>query len=263
MAEERVYHLDLGRQDVGGARCAFLPGDPGRVPLIATTFDPRARELAFKREYRTWVGRLDGTPVLVTSTGIGGPSTSIAVEELARLGVKVFLRVGTTGAIQSEIRNGDIIITTGSVRLEGTSAHYAPIEYPAIGDHGLVSALVRAARDEGVKYWVGITASSATFYPGQERYDCFSGYVIRTLRGSLKEWEALRVLNYEMESSTLFVVCSVLGLRAGCVSGVIAERDEGEHVDRSKAQSTIETAVRVAVRAMRSIVAEDPSCTTS
>lgn len=246
-----VYHLGLSREMIKEAKFAILPGDPQRVPKIAKTFDENAIGLACKREFRTWLGKIKGKPVLVTSTGIGGPSTSIAVEELAQLGVHTFIRVGTTGAIQKEIRLGDVIITTGSVRLDGASAHYAPIEYPAVANYEVLEALIRAAKTTGINYHLGITCSSDTFYPGQERYDSSSRYVIRKLQGSLKEWQRLKVLNYEMESSTLFVVCSTLGLRAGCVSGVVVNRTEEEKVEEDIVALAEENATRIAIEAMR------------
>ena len=140
-----VYHLDLADDRLEGARIVLMPGDPGRVEKIAATppFEG-GRELANKREYRTWLAYAGGTPVLVTSTGIGGPSAAIAIDELAQLGVTTFIRVGTTGAIQPHINVGDVIITTGAVRLEGASGHYAPIEYPAVAHYEVVNALVAA-----------------------------------------------------------------------------------------------------------------------
>lgn len=257
MGGRKVYHLGLSKDEVKGAKYVFLPGDPARVPLIAKAFDPNSKEIAFKREYRSWLGQILNTPVLVTSTGIGGSSTSIAVEELAMIGGRVFLRVGTTGAIQDAIKIGDIVISTGAVRLDGASTHYAPIEYPAVGDHRIVGTLIKAAKEEGVRYWAGITASSATFYPGQERYDSYSGYVINRFIGSMEEWKRLGVLNYEMESSTLFVTCSVFGLRAGCVSGVIGDRTQSEGIEPTKVQSIVESTIRVAVRAMKLLISED------
>lgn len=217
------YHLDLDEKKIEGARFAFLPGDPGRVEAIAKTFDPESREIANKREYRTYLGKMNGQSVLVTSTGIGGPSTSIAVDELAQLGVKTFIRIGTTGAIQKRIKVGDVIITSGSVRLDGTSTHYAPIEYPAVAGYEVLHALVEAANTTGISYHIGITASCDTFYPGQERYDSYSGYVIKRFQGSMEEWQKLNVLNYEMESAPLLTIAGALGLQAGCVTGVIGQ----------------------------------------
>ncbi len=247
MAE--VHHLALSRDQLAGARIALLPGDPGRVPAIAAALPREAAELAFNREFRTWLARGPAGAVLVTSTGIGGPSTAIAVEELARLGVDTFIRVGTTGALQERIAVGDVIISTGAVRLDGASTHYAPIEYPAVADHEVTRALVEAAREAGLPHHVGITASSDTFYPGQERYDTFSGYVLRRLQGSAEEWKRLHVLNFEMEAATLFVVAATLGLRAGCVCGVLINRNVTERIDPARARMAEDNTIAVAARA--------------
>ena len=146
MPVRTVYHLNIDSDQIEGATVALLPGDPGRVEALALTppFE-RGRELANKREYRTWIAYLGHTPVLVTSTGIGGPSASIAIDELAQLGVRTFLRVGTTGAIQADIDIGTVIVTTGAVRLDGASTHYAPIEYPAVAHPDVVQAAAEAA----------------------------------------------------------------------------------------------------------------------
>jgi uridine phosphorylase len=232
-----VFHLGLTRDQLQGATLAILPGDPGRVAKIAERFDDPT-PLASNREYTSYLGWTDGgvtngTPIVVCSTGIGGPSTSIAVEELAQLGVRTFLRVGTTGAIQPDIAVGDVIVTTGSVRMDGASLHFAPLEYPAVAHFDCVSALVAAARDAGHTTHVGITVASDTFYPGQERYDTVSGYVRRSLQGSRDEWAQLHVLNYEMESATLFTQCAANGWRAGMVAGVLVNRTQQEIPDAS------------------------------
>ena len=250
-----AYHLSLTAEHLEGATCAFLPGDPDRVPLLAQAFDPQARMKARHREYHTWVGTLAGHPVAVTSTGIGGPSTAIAVEELAQLGVRTFLRVGTTGAIQEAIQVEDVVITTAAVRLDGTSTHYAPLGYPAVAHPEVLQACMDAARAVGVRHHVGITVSSDSFYPGQERYDTFSGYVIRSLRGSLEEWRRLGALNYEMEAATLLTVGSVLGLRCGCLCGVLVNRVRGERVDPAVVPRAEANAIRVAVAAMARLLA--------
>ncbi|UCF20256.1 MAG: uridine phosphorylase [Gemmatimonadota bacterium] len=249
----KVYHLDLDEKSIRGARHAFLPGDPGRVSQLAAGFDASAHELAYRREFRTYLGELSGEPVLVTSTGIGGSSTSIAVEELAKLGVHTFLRVGTTGAIQPDIAIGDVIITSGAVRLDGASHHYAPIEYPAVANHEVLAALVEAARSLGLPHHVGVTASSATFYPGEERSDSFSGYVLRSFQGSTEEWRRLQVLNFEMESATLFTMCSALGLRAGCVTGVV-NRAGGDRISEGDLSRGEDAAIQVAVAGMRRLL---------
>lgn len=260
-----VYHLDLDEERVQGARFALLPGDPARSRLIAERIAAAyggavKAPLAHHREFCTYAGEIAGTRVLVTSTGIGGPSTSIAVDELARLGVHTFIRVGTTGAIQDRLAIGDVVVTTGSVRLDGASTHYAPIQYPAVAHHEVLVALIAAARAVapglGCRCHVGITASTDTFYQGQERSDDVPRYVPRHLQGMTEEWRRLHVLNYEMESSTLFTVAAALGLRAGCVTGVINSRVTGEAApirpeDLRRGQ---EHAVRVAIKAVELLV---------
>jgi len=249
-----VFHLDLTKGQLDGATIAILPGDPGRVSKIAGLLDDPL-PLASNREYRSYLGALDGQPVVVCSTGIGGPSVSIAVEELAQLGVRTFLRVGTSGAIQDDIDVGDVIVTTGAVRLDGASQHFAPLEYPAVAHHDCTVALVSAARTRGVPVHVGITASSDTFYPGQERYDTVSGFVTRQFRGSSDEWRSLHVLNYEMESATLFTMCSANGWRAGMVAGVLVNRTQQETPSAEAHDRVEENAVSVVVEGARLLLA--------
>jgi uridine phosphorylase len=249
-----VFHLGLTRDQLQGATLAILPGDPGRVAKIAGHLDD-PRPLASNREFTSHLGFADGVPVVVCSTGIGGPSTSIAAEELGQLGVRTFLRVGTTGAIQSDIAVADVIVTTGSVRMDGASVHFAPLEYPAVAHFDCVTALVEAARSLGVTHHVGITVASDTFYPGQERYDTVSGYVRRALRGSAEEWAKLHVLNYEMESATLFTQCATNGWRAGMVAGVLVNRTKQEIPDAEVHDRVEANAVRVVVDAARRLAA--------
>ncbi len=247
-------HLGLNVDDLAGATLAIVPGDPARVARIAERLEEPVH-LASNREFTTWRGSLDGHAVVVTSTGVGGPSTSVAVEELAQLGVRTFLRVGTTGSIQADLRVGQLAISQASVRLDGASRHFAPLEYPATSSFVCTRALVDAATDLDAEYRVGITASSDTFYPGQERYDTVAGDVATALRGSLAEWRRLGVLNYEMESATLFTMCAANGWEAGCVAGVIAQRTESESiVDESAVAETEERAVEVVVEAARRLV---------
>lgn len=251
-----VFHLDLAKNDLRGATLAIVPGDPDRVARIAERLDDPV-PLAATREFTSMRGSLDGKPLVVCSTGIGGPSTSITVEELAQLGVTTFLRAGTTGAIQPDIEPGEVIVTTGAVRLDGASFHFAPPEFPAVADFACTTALVAAARETGVRLHVGITASSDTFYPGQERYDTVAGRVIPRFRGSLVEWQTLGVLNYEMESATLFTMCSALGLRAGCVAGVLVNRTRDETPATGASRQVEATTVGVVVDAARRLLATD------
>lgn len=255
----KVYHLDLDRKSTMGAAVALLPGDPGRaLPIaeaVSTAYGTGFSLIASKREFTTCLTEALGRKVLVTSTGIGGPSTSIAVDELAQLGVTHFIRVGTTGAIQDHIKNGDCVITTGSVRLDGASTHYAPIEYPAVADFSIVASLVLGAGEAGVRFHVGVTASSDTFYPGEERTDSFMKYKLRRFRGATREWKALNVLNYEMESSTLLTVTSALGLKGGCITGVVNKGSTGK-ITANALRAGTENAVRAAVAALGFLLGE-------
>ncbi|MFQ5735462.1 MAG: uridine phosphorylase [Thermodesulfobacteriota bacterium] len=248
-----LYHIRLDKKSIEGAQTVFLPGDPARVePIaraIATATGGGFSPLASNREFTTCIAGVKGRRVLVTSTGIGGPSTSIAVDELAQIGVRTFIRVGTTGAIQARIRSGDCVITTGAVRLDGASTHYAPIEYPAVADFDVVGALLKSAQKHGVRSHTGVTASSDTFYPGEERRDAFRKYVLRRFRGATEEMRQLCVLNYEMEAATLFTMTASMGLRGGCVTGVVNRGSTGKVTPQALKKGTA-NAIKVAAGAI-------------
>lgn len=251
--ENKTFHLNVSKNDLGGAQLAIIPGDPERVKKIATLLDEPIF-LASNREFTLYRGLIEATPVIVCSTGIGGPSTSIAVEELAQLGVNTFLRVGTTGAIQPNIAVGDIIVTTGAVRLDGASLHFAPLFFPAVADFDVTTAMRSAAIKSGTVTHLGVTASSDTFYPGQERYDTFSGRVVSSLRGSLAEWQEMGVLNFEMESATLFTMCASSKLRAGCIAGVLVNRTQKEIPDPVQIKEIEQNMVSVVVESARELI---------
>jgi len=218
------YHLEVAPGEV--ADSVLLPGDPDRVDTIAAAWEA-AEEVASHREYRTVTGTTQGTPVSATSTGIGAPSAAIAVEELARVGAKTLIRVGSCGGIQPEVDVGDLVITRGAVRQEGTSDEYVREDYPAVADHAVVAALVAAAEELGHDYHVGVTASTDSFYAGQSRAG-FGGF---EAAGSDERIAALvdaGVLNFEMEASAILTLASLYGLRAGAVCTVFADRTTGE-----------------------------------
>lgn len=229
--QEVKYHIGLSQEMIEDAEYVLLPGDPGRVEALAKVFDPKAKFLKSNREYTSYLANFHGNKILVCSTGMGTPSTGIGIEELAMIGVKYYLRVGTCGGIQEYTNVGDVVVSTGAVRLEGTSTNYAPIEYPSVASFEFTGDLVAGAKQSGITHHVGITASTDTFWPAQERYDNFSGYLLRRFRGSMEEWRALNVLNFEMEAAAVFVMCSAFGLQAACVCGIIAKRVESEKVD--------------------------------
>ncbi len=251
LADKQVvqYHIGLSGTMLAGATLALLPGDPGRVMDLAEAIG-QATPLAFHREYKSALARVGAINVLVVSTGMGGPSVAIGLEELARLGVRRFIRVGTTGAIQPDIALGDVIINEAAVRLDGTSTHYAPLPFPAVADHALTGALLQAAQDLGIPHHLGIAASSDTFWPGQERYDSFTGYVPRQFQGSMAEWQALGVLNYEMETATLFTVARSMRLQAASICGVVAQRMATEAVASQDVYALAEARFQQVLRRM-------------
>ncbi len=245
---EKKYHVGLGPGDVG--QYVLVPGDPGRTPMIAKYLDG-AREVAFSREYRTFTGNLSGVPVSTMSTGMGGPSVAIGVEELNELGVHTFLRVGTCGAAQPEIKMGDLVIALASVRSEGTPDGYVPKEYPAVASLDIVKALVEAAEAAGFRHHVGVIRSVDALYS-----DLVPERMPRPhLRDELEMWSKAGILSNDMETSTLFVVSRLRGLRAGTVNLCVDELGAGEihHLD----PSYMDRMLKVAVDALRRLIERD------
>jgi uridine phosphorylase len=249
MKDERKYHVGLAKGEVG--EYVLVPGDPGRTPMIAKFLDD-AHEVAFNREYRTFTGKVAGVPVSTMSTGMGGPSVAIGIEELSELGVHTFLRVGTFGAAQPEIKMGDLVIAEGSVRTEGTPNGYVPLEYPAIASLDVVNALVAAAKAAGAPHHLGVIRSVDALYS-----DLVPDQMPRSteLKEELKMWARAGVLGNEMESSTLFIVARMRRRRAGTLDLCVDEIDAGEihHVD----QSYMDRMLKVAVDAIRRLIEKD------
>lgn len=220
----KQYHIECAEGDV--APTVLIPGDPKRVAKIASLWDS-AREVADHREYRTMTGELSGIPISSTSSGIGAPTLAIAIEELTRIGVSTFIRVGTCGGIQKDQQLGDLVISSGAVRLDGASRDYVMPEYPAVADHAVVMALVEAAEGLGFRYHVGITASTDTFYCGQGRPG-YGGYLPSHKEHILDDLAKAGVKNFEMEASCLFTLAGLFGRRAGAVCTIIANRVTNE-----------------------------------
>jgi uridine phosphorylase len=243
------YHIRCKPGDV--ARYVLLPGDPARVGLIVSRW-AEGREIASEREHVTATGMLrDGGAVSACSTGAGGGSTASALEELIAIGADTFIRVGTCGAIQPHIACGDVIIHTGAVRLDGTSVQYVCPEYPASAHYQVVSALVQSAERLGVRYHLGVTASTASFYTGQGRPG-WRGYHQSWQGSLLPDLQRAGVLNFEMEAATIFTMLGLYGLRGGSVCAVVANR-----VTDTMVKEGVETAIDVANEAMRVLQAWD------
>lgn len=233
-SNEKLYHIGLSQNMIKNADTAIIPGDPNRVKYLAELLSKKNHFLVSNREYTSYLCEVGDKNVLIISTGMGGPSAAIGIEELAMIGIKKFIRVGTRGTIQEKVNVGDLVLTTASVRLDGTSTHYAPIEYPAVASLELNYELLSSARKLGIDIHTGVTASSDTFYPGQERYDSYSGYVRNHFKNSVAEWRKLNVTNLEMESSAILTICSVFGLDASCICAVMAKRTDSEKIDTGK-----------------------------
>lgn len=209
MSEKPQYHIRCKRGDVG--KYVFLPGDPGRVPIIARYFD-EAWKVAENREYVTYTGYVDGIKVSVTSTGIGCPSATIAVEELANIGAEVFIRIGTCGGVDPGIHAGDIVVAQAAVRGDGATQEYLPVEYPAVADHGVVEALIRGARRVGFEPKVGIVWTHDAYYRGT-----WIGEMPERARRVYEPWLEGGVLCVENEVSGIYVVSRVRRKRAGAI----------------------------------------------
>lgn len=251
-AEEGLqYHIGLRKGDVG--KYVILPGDPKRCEKIARHFED-AKLIADSREYITYTGYLDGVKVSVTSTGIGGPSASIALEELVRVGADTFLRVGTCGGMQTEIMGGDLVIATGAIRMEGTSKEYAPIEFPAVANLDITNALVQAAKELNKKYHVGIVQCKDAFY-GQHEPE--TKPVDYELVNKWNAWVRLGCKASEMESAALFVVGDYLRVRVGSSFLVVANQEREKLGLENPVIHDTEAAIEVTVQAIRNLIKQD------
>lgn len=245
------YHVGIKDGDVG--KYVILPGDPKRCKKIAAYLDD-AKFVADSREFVTYTGYLDGEKVSVTSTGIGGPSASIALEELANVGADTFIRVGTCGGMQLDICGGDIVIATGAVRMEGTSKEYAPIEFPAVADFDIVTALVEAAKEGGITYHTGVAQCKDSFY-GQHQPE--NHPVSYELLNKWQAWLRLGCVASEMESAALFVVGAYRKVKVGSVFLVVANQEREKAGLTNKQVHDTDGAIKVAIDAMRKMIKND------
>lgn len=245
------YHIHCKEGDVG--KYCFLPGDPGRCESIAQYFDDPVH-IGMNREYNIYTGTLLGEKVSVCSTGIGGPSASIAMEELAALGAHTFIRIGTCGGIDLNVLPGDVVVATGSIRYEHTSLEYAPIEFPAVPDFDVTAALKGASEDLGYNTHTGVVQCKDSFY-GQHSPE--KSPVYYDLLQKWESWKRLGVKASEMESSALFVVASALGVRCGsCFHAVWNQEREKLGMAMPMTEDT-SGAVKVGIEAMKRLIAAD------
>jgi uridine phosphorylase len=249
------YHVHVGAGDVG--RYVLLPGDPGRCEPIAALFES-PKHIAHHREYNTFTGLIDGEKVSVTSTGIGGPSSAIAMEELARVGADTFVRVGQSGAMQEWISPGDLGVITAAIRDEGTSRNYLPIEFPAVADRDVTSALLEGAKRVGATVHLGIAASKDSFYTQQGQTPRSGSVpVANYLRDRWLAWMAGGAIASEMEAATQFIVASVLGKRAGAILLIGGHADMRPMTSEEEARCSLDLLLRASIEGVRELIARD------
>ena len=245
------YHIQLS--DENGARYAIIPGDPGRVEKIAAFLDD-ARQVGCNREYNSYLGYLDGEKVLVVSTGIGGPSCAICVEELAKIGVDTFIRVGTCGGMQPAVAPGDVVIATGAIRMDGTSKEYMPIEFPAVADFQVTNALYTAAEKLGYPNHVGVVQAKDSFY-GQHSPESMP--ISSELLAKWEAWKRGGCLASEMEGATLFIVSAVRKLRSGAVFHCVWNQEVAKTAMPKDRKEDTSAAIKTAVEALRILIRQD------
>lgn len=251
MNETIMYHIGLPTSI--RAKYAILPGDPGRVPKIAAYLD-EPRELGFNREFRTFSGTLNGETVLVTSTGIGGPSASIAMEELIKLGVDTFVRVGTCGGMNEKVCAGEVVIATGAIRMEGTSREYLPIEFPAVADFGLVRDLVDGAEALGLPYHTGVVQCKDSFYGQHSPQTMPNGAEL------LRKWDAWIAggcLASEMESAAIFAVAAARNVRAAALFHVVWNQIRRDRFGDSSESHDTDRTIRTAIEGLKRTIRQD------
>lgn len=249
--QELQFHIRCKAGDVG--RYVILPGDPGRCESIAALFDD-AHQVAYNREFNIYTGTLLGEKVSVCSTGIGGPSASIAMEELCNIGADTFIRTGTCGGIKLDVQAGDVVVASGAIRYEHTSVEYAPIEYPAVPDFGITTMIKEASEELGYRTHVGVVQCKDSFY-GQHSPE--KSPVHYELLDRWDSWKRLGVLASEMESAALFVVAAARGVRCGSCFHVIWNQErELAGLDQKQDEDT-SSSVKVAVEALKKVILAD------
>ena len=247
----KEYHIGVGKGDVG--EYVILPGDPKRCALIAKYFDEPVL-VGDSREFVTYTGYLDGVKVSVTSTGIGGPSASIAMEELVKCGARTFIRVGTCGGMDINVKGGDLVIASGDIRFEGTSKEYAPIEFPAVADIEIVNALIKASKKLQFNYHVGVVQCKDSFY-GQHRPETLPNSF--ELINKWDAWVKLGTKASEMESAALFVVASYLGVRCGSVLLAVANQERAKLGLENRQCHDTDSAIKTAIEAIRILIKDE------
>lgn len=250
MNGEKQYHIKLSSEDIEGAKYAILPGDPGRVGKIAKYLE-NPKKIGVNREYTAYLGSINGEKVLIISTGMGGPSTAICIEELKNIGIEYLIRVGTCGGMQQDVLPGDIIIPTGAIRQEGTSKEYVPIEFPAVPDYDLVDALRSSVEKLEYNYHLGVVHCKDSFYGQHQPERMPVGY---ELKNKWDAWIKAGALASEMETATLFTVGSTLRMKTAAVLLVIWNQELDNAGVNFNTKYDTESEIKVAINAIKTII---------
>lgn len=247
---DKMYHINLSKSDIEGAKIAILPGDPGRVGSIAKYLE-NPKKLSQNREYTSYLGNIQNKKVLIISTGMGGPSTAICVEELAQIGITHLIRVGTSGGMQLEVSAGDVVIATSAIRQEGTSKEYVPIEFPAVADLDITLALRESAKELNVPYHTGVVHCKDSFY-GQHNPERMP--VSYELENKWNAWIKSGALCSEMETSALFTTASTLRLHAGAILLVIWNQEREKNGLPQEQCFDTDREIKVAINAIKKLI---------
>lgn len=259
MSDDRQYHIGFGRSDLPEATTiALLSGDPARSEMIATSKLEGGRSLSRNRGLDGFVASLpSGRPVVCATSGMGAPSMSIVVNELAQVGIRTVIRIGTSGSIQSHVGVGSVVVASAALSNQGASDDIAPPRFPAAADPFVTVALAEAGVRLGIDHCVGVVASTDTFFEGQERSESSANpHLLRRIQGMTDEYRGLGILAYEMEAGTLFKMGLVYGFAAGCVVGIIAQRTADERPVLDAKSAAVDRATDVAIAAAEMLPTE-------
>ena len=250
--KDKMYHINLSKSDIRGAKYAILPGDPGRVGSIAKYLE-NPKKISQNREYTAYLGNIKKEKVLIISTGMGGPSTAICVEELAMIGITHLIRIGTSGGMQLDVKAGDLVIATSAIRQEGTSKEYLPVEFPAVADLDITNALVDSVKDLKLDYHTGVVQCKDSFY-GQHNPKRMP--VSYELENKWNAWIKGGALCSEMETASLFIVSSVLKLKAGAILLVIWNQEREKAGLSQEENFDTDRAIKVVIKAIEKLITE-------
>ncbi|HJO94905.1 MAG TPA: nucleoside phosphorylase [Victivallales bacterium] len=236
--DEKLYHIGLSNDMIENADYAVLINDKQFIEPIAKILDKNSKYINENREYFSYLSTVNGHKVLVVSTGLGGPAMGIGIEEFATIGLKYFIRLGDTGALQFNMNIGDLVLSKAAMRMEGTSRHYAPENYPAVASLEMTNTFLETLKYHNIKFHYGVTVTTDTFWPAQGRRG-YLDFVPKKYENILEEWRRYKILSVDMELSTLFTLCNVFNLEAVAILDVVNRNFENEFINELDSKTRI------------------------